>query len=95
MVYGLFLLIGFSVLAVDFKDIGNDLAVYFECESTGESPGKVCDRSGFEDIEPITLFGIQFIIGVGYPFVNLMYALNIKRMIHFWNSHCHKSTTGL
>ncbi len=93
LLYGLSLLIAFSFLAVSSKDVESELIAYFTCESTGVSPEKVCDRSGFESADPVHLFAAQFVVGLGYPFVNLMYALNIKHTTQFLTSHCRKSTT--
>lgn len=89
LVHGLTLLMAFSILAVEFDKIEDDLTAYFACESTRVRPGKECDRSSFENIEPIYLFGAQFIVGIGYPFVNLMYALNIQHIWQFLHTHCH------
>ncbi len=95
LLYGLSLLIALSFLAVSSKDVESELNAYFTCESTGVSPGKVCDRSDFESADPVYLFAAQFVVGIGYPFVNLMYALNIKHTTQFLTSHCRKSTAKL
>ncbi len=95
VLYSLSLLIALSFLAVSSKDAESELNAYFICESTGVNPGKVCDRSGFGSALPVYLFAAQFVVGIGYPFVNLMYALNIEHTTQFLTSHSRRSTAKL
>ncbi len=87
MIYGLILLLALSTLAFVSKRVSDELTVYLYCESTGVSPGKECDRSGFEENEGVYLFAVQVVFGTGYHFINLMYALNIDKIRKLFSRH--------
>ncbi len=56
------------------------LSEYFMCEATGEFPGKVpCDRS-FGVLGPEILGVIAYVMVGFFPFVNLIYVVNIDEL---------------
>ncbi len=70
-----------SVASRTYKEFEQELIDYFTCESTGVSPGKACSRSGFEnaDYTPF-LVAINEIVLTIYPFVSLIYVVNITEI---------------
>ena len=90
MLYGLSLQIVLSILAASGDEVHTKLSIYLECESTGVNPGKVCDRSAFENADSTRLLAIQHVVGVWYPVVNTMYAFNLKEIKRRWNHCCHE-----
>ncbi len=95
VLYNLSLLFALLFLAVISKGAESELNAYFICESTGVRPGKVCNRSRFESADPVYLFAAQFVVGIGYLFVNLMYALNIEHTRQCLTSHFRRNTAKL
>ena len=76
------LFLGTSQTALTFvlRNIPNytsELKTYFLCESSGQLPGKVCERS-FERLGWEIVIVIAYIILGCYPVVQLIYVVNVK-----------------
>lgn len=54
---------------------------YFVCESSGISPGKKCDRSGFETVSNPYFYASGVIIVAVIPAVNLVSVVNFNHVI--------------
>jgi len=71
----------YSVVVSRQDAFSEQLDHYFDCESTGISPGKACDRHTFESLEP-TEFTLPVVI-ISYIFVpigTLIYVMNFERL---------------
>ncbi len=70
-----------SVSSRTYKEFEQELIDCFTCESTGVSPGKACSRSGFENVDKTPfLVAINEIALTIYPFVSLIYVVNITEI---------------
>ena len=71
----------YSVVVSRQDAFSEQLDQYFDCESTGSSPGKVCDRHIFESLDP-TEFTLPLVI-ISYIFLpigTLIYVMNFERL---------------
>ena len=71
----------FSVVVSRQDAFSEQLDHYFDCESTGISPGKVCDRHIFENLDPTEFtFPLAIISFVLLPIGILIYVMNFERL---------------
>jgi len=71
----------FSVVESRQDAFSEQLDQYFDCESTGISPGKVCDRHAFESLDPTEFtFPLAIISFVLLPIGILIYVMNFERL---------------
>lgn len=96
--YGFSGLLTYSVYSVVLKREGaffKTLQDYFECESTGVSPNKTCERSVFENLDPTEFtFPTAIMSYLLYPFATLLYVINIKKLIKWsWRMQPKSSST--
>ena len=89
--YSLSFLIARALREGNREEYKSKLSTYFDCESTGTSPGEKCDRRDFENADLTWLLIIPLGLLIGYPIVNIIYVLNLKD-IWKW---CKKNIAGL
>ena len=95
--YGFSGLINYSAYSVVLKRenaYSTALQDYFECESTGISPNKTCERSIFESLDPTEFtFPITIVSFVILPLATLLYVTNIKKLMTKFKCNKKKATT--
>ena len=83
--YGFSGLLTYSVYSVALKREGvffKTLQDYFECESTGFSPNKTCERRIFESLDPTEFtFPITIVSFVLLPLATSLYVTNVKKLM--------------
>ena len=71
----------YSVVVRRQDAFSEQLDHYFDCESTGISPGKTCDRHIFESLDPTEYtFPIVIISYLLLPIGTLIYVMNFERL---------------
>ena len=71
----------YSVVVRRQDAFSKQLGQYFDCESTGISPGKVCDRHIFESLDPTEYtFPLTTITYILLPISTLIYVMNFERL---------------
>lgn len=92
LTYSLFSVIGYVLYSVVLNRQGiysTELERYFDCESTGTSPDKVCSRESFENLDP-SKFSLTTttILLVGWPLATLIYVTNFEKIISKVKQKC-------
>ena len=92
--YSLFSVVGYVLYSVVLNRQGaysTELERYYDCESTGVSPGKVCSRHAFENRDP-SKFSLTTttVLLAGWPFATLIYVTNFEWIIKNLKQKCNK-----
>ena len=84
-VYGISNIVNYSAYSVVLRRedaFSQELEQYFDCESTGVSFGKTCDRDAFERVDPSKFTLPLSTISVGLmPIATLIYVANVEKFI--------------
>ena len=71
----------YSVVVSRQDAFSEQLDQYFDCESTGISPEKECDRHTFESLDPTEFtFPLTIISYILLPIGTLIYVMNFERL---------------
>ena len=87
MLVGMFTTTSYATYTGDFEVIQRAHMKYFICEQSGHDVNNPCDRSGLENIS-VNFSAVGYVLLILYPFVHLVYVLNIKRLRRKCKSCC-------
>ncbi len=81
--------LGLSSLGTFGKHFGNELRDYLSCEAPG---GRVCEKT-YERVEFEIPANLGLVIFALYPFVNLIYVVDITKFKQFISKQCNCGST--
>jgi len=78
-------LVGFSLVTFSLnvrfnEEVRQGILEYFLCEQNGHDPRNPCSRSEIDRYGVPGVSAMSYIIFASYPIVNLIYAVNIKKV---------------
>ena len=81
---------GLTVYTKNTPQLLENIEKYFICEQGGHNPSNPCSRSNVDKWSNPFLDAVGYFVLAFFPFVNLIYVVNIGELKELWRKWCAK-----